>query len=240
MKNPSAEETRKLCARMKSHILSRLPHFAHYSARIPLRIIAAAALLTLPSAACAATVSKVYQADLTPLNESAGGGARGTVTLTVNGDELTIEAEVTGLNPPGMHMIHIHGFTTGDKAATCAGPEQDENSDGIIDLIETEPVSGTTLIPFHDQPESLGIPSDKYPVADGEGKFTYKKTVSLKELNEGLKKTFGIDDVQLDKRVVYVHGVPDTPPLPDTVASLPGVPAKMTLPVACGVIREVK
>ncbi|NLB83129.1 MAG: CHRD domain-containing protein [Synergistaceae bacterium] len=228
--NISGENTMKLYASMKKRILS---HF-------PLRIMAAAALFILPGAAFAAPLSQVFKADLTPLNESAGGGAKGTVTLTVNGDELTIEAEVTGLNPPGMHMIHIHGFTEGNKAATCAGPEQDKNGDGIIDLIETEPVSGTTLIPFHDQPGSLGIPSDKYPVANAEGKFTYKKTVSLKELNEGLKKTFGIDDVQLDKRVIYVHGVPDTPPLPDTVGSLPGVPAKMTLPVACGVIREVK
>jgi hypothetical protein len=34
-----------------------------------------------------------------------------------------------------------------------------------------------------------------------------------------------------------VHGVAQDAELPDTVKSLPGVPAQMTLPVACSVIE---
>ena len=104
--NISGENTMKLYASMKKRILS---HF-------PLRMMAAAVLFILPGAAFAAPLSQVFKADLTPLNESAGGGAKGTVTLTVNGDELTIEAEVTGLNPPGnAHDPHprIHGREQG-------------------------------------------------------------------------------------------------------------------------------
>ncbi len=230
----------KLYGMIKRHILRYLKHFARYSAKIPLRVATATVFLSLPIAVLAAPGPKVFRADLMPLNASVGGGAKGTVTLTINGDKLTIDADVTELTPPGKHMIHIHGFTVGDKAATCASAAQDKNGDGIIDLIETEPVSGTTLIPFHDQPASLKIPSDKYPVANASGEFTYRETVSLKKLNAALKKKFGINGVQLDKRVIYVHGVPDSSPLPSTVGSLPGVPAKMTLPVACGVIRESK
>jgi hypothetical protein len=37
-----------------------------------------------------------------------------------------------------------------------------------------------------------------------------------------------------------LHGVDAATPLPSTVASLPGVPAFLTLPVACGEIRRVK
>ena len=222
------------------HVLSQPKHFTRRSAKTPWKVATMAALLSLPLVALPASGATVYKADLMPLNASAGGGATGTVTLAVNGDKLTIDAKVNGLHPPGMHMIHIHGFTTGDKAASCAGPAQDKNGDGVIDLSETEPVSGTTLIPFTNDPAGLKVPSDKYPVANAQGEFTYKETVSLKQLNAALKKDHSIDGVQLDKRVIYVHGVPETPPLPTTAASLPGVPAAVTLPVACGVIRASK
>jgi hypothetical protein len=206
----------------------------------PLRIVVVAgAALLLPATAEPGTrAADRFEADLMPLNASVGGGASGTVKLAVNDDSLTIEADVKGLSP-GMHMIHIHGFTTGDKAAACAGPAQDTNHDGIIDLAETEPVSGTTLIPFHDQPATLKLASDKYPVAGSGGSFRYGETVPLKALDAALKKQFGIENLNLGERVVYVHGVPDGSKLPATVKSLPGVPASMTLPVACGVIREV-
>ena len=219
--------------------LRSLKHLARHSVNTPFGLAIAAAALLLPVAVPAAPAAETFHANLMPLNASVGGGAKGTVTLKIDNDTLTIDAHVRGLSP-GMHMIHIHGFTVGDKAASCAGAAQDKDGDGIIDLIETEPVSGTTLIPFHDQPATLKIPSDKYPVANASGEFTYRKTVSLSELNAALKKQFGIDGVQLNKRVIYVHGVPDTSHLPATVGSLPGVPANATLPVACGVIRASK
>jgi hypothetical protein len=202
-------------------------------------VLAAATVLVPAMAGSAAPAARHYEAELMPLNAAVGGGAHGTAKLTIEGDALTIEAEVTGLSP-GMHMIHIHGFTTGDKRAACAGAAQDLNHDGIIDLAETEPVSGTTLIPFHDQPATLKIPSDKYPSANASGSFTYRETVSLKALDATLKTQFGIDRPHLTRRVIYVHGVPDSVKLPATVKSLPGVPASATLPVACGVIREVR
>ena len=202
-------------------------------------IIAVVAFLFSPMAGSAAPAARHFEAELMPLNASVGGGASGTVKLTTEGDTLTIQAKVTGLSP-GMHMIHIHGFPTGDKAATCASAAQDQDGDGIIDLAETESVSGTTLIPFHDQPASLKIPSDKYPKANTGGSFNYSETVPLSELNAALKKQFGIEKLDLDKRVIYVHGVPASSKLPATVKSLPGVPASATLPVACSVIREVR
>lgn len=138
-----------------------------------------------------------------------------------------------------MHMIHIQGFTTGDKAASCAIPIQDKNGDGIVDLDETTPVSGTTLIPFTDQPVTLKIASDASPKANAGGELIYRNTVSAAHLVASLKQQFGIDSVQLDRRVIYVHGVPDSSHLPATVKSLPGVPANLTLPIACGVIQAV-
>jgi len=37
-----------------------------------------------------------------------------------------------------------------------------------------------------------------------------------------------------------LHGVALDTPLPSTVASLPGLPAQLTLPIACGEITRVK
>ena len=36
----------------------------------------------------------------------------------------------------------------------------------------------------------------------------YDKDVPLKDLQAKFKQAFGSEDLQLDKRVVYVHGVP--------------------------------
>ncbi len=133
-------------------------------------------------------------------------------------------------------MIHIHGFPSG-KDTTCAGPAQETDRDNIIDLTETEPVSGTTLIPFNGRPSALNIGGPGYPKANTAGVFTYHRKIPLKRLDTALKKQFGIDSLQLEKRVIYVHGVPASTRLPSSVKSLPGVPAVITLPVACGPIQ---
>jgi hypothetical protein len=35
-----------------------------------------------------------------------------------------------------------------------------------------------------------------------------------------------------------VHGVPERTELPETAQSLPDVPARVTLPIACGILEE--
>lgn len=216
------------------HCRDASPHSAKFAFGTAL-----AAALLLPLAASAAPAGRHFQADLMPLNAKVGGGASGQVTLILNKNDLVINAHVTGLSP-GMHMIHIHGFKTGDQAASCVSAAQDTDHDGILDLAETESVSGTTLIPFNAHPAALNITGAGYPKANKAGEFTYRKTVSVKRLDANLKKQDGIDSLHLDRRVIYVHGVPASKNLPSSVKSLPGVPATMTLPVACGVIRAAR
>ena len=185
-----------------------------------------------------ATVS--YRATLSALNASVTGSeASGNVELTISGDDLRIHITVDGVPPDMMHLQHFHGFPEGGKTATCATMEQDANGDGIIDLIETEPVSGTTMMPFHDDPVSMEIVNDTYPKADANGSYTYDKTVSLKALEEAFAKAFpeSNGDLDLGNRVVYIHGIPDSQELPDTVASLGDIPAQVTIPIACGELK---
>lgn len=181
-----------------------------------------------------------YTATLAPLNSTVtGANASGKVTFTIAGDQLTFEITAQGVSPDTEHWQHFHGFTEGDKDATCPSASEDANGDGIIDLIETEPVAGTTMVPLNDDPVTMDIPTDTYPTADAEGAYTYKKTVSLQAMQEAFAAQFPGQSLDLDRRVVFLHGVPSSTSLPDTVASLGDIPAQVTLPIACGELMMV-
>lgn len=184
-----------------------------------------------------AAPSAVYVAKLQPMNSNvAGHEATGKATFAVEGDQLTINVEARGLPPNMMHLAHFHGFTD-NRQATCAPASADKNRDGVIDLIETEPYSGTTMVPFNADPAALHIVSDTYPKASADGAWTYHKTVSLKALDAAFAKTYHDQKLDLDRRVVYLHGVPPSTKLPATAKSLGDIPTQVTLPIACGEIR---
>lgn len=181
-----------------------------------------------------------YRAELEALNSSVTEAVpMGTAILTLEGDTMTIEVEAENLPAGMMHLQHYHGFVDGTQAE-CPTAEADTNADGITDLIETEAVSGITLVPFHDDPASLTLIAETYPEADEEGRYTYSQTVDLAALRQALQDEHGIEELGLDERVVYIHGVPEGTELPDTVQSLPDVPAHVTLPIACGLLELVE
>jgi hypothetical protein len=158
------------------------------------------------------------------------------IFIIANG-KLKITMVLKGLSP-GMHLGHIHGFISGQNS-TCPLQTADTNGDGIVDLLETEPFAGITLIPFNGAPTELKIKSDTYPVANKDGLLTYEMTVPLDQLNAAIKKQYGIDNLSLENRVIFIHGVPKETSLPNSVKSLPGVPAYVTVPIACGKIEAL-
>ncbi|MGH8157335.1 MAG: hypothetical protein ACREPQ_04405 [Rhodanobacter sp.] len=181
----------------------------------------------------------VYIAHLHSLNSVVTGRkAAGEARFVVDGDALVIAIDAHGLPPDMMHLQHFHGFAD-NRQATCPTAAADRNGDGIIDLKETEPMAGTTMVPFHADPVSMQIASDSYPRASAAGTFTYRKTVSLAAFTTAFEKAFGSAALDLDRRVVFIHGVVPSAKLPGTVASLGDIPARITLPVACGVIERV-
>ncbi len=181
----------------------------------------------------------VYVAHLAPLNSKVtGSNASGEARFTIKGDRLTIRIDAKGLPPGIMHLQHFHGFKD-NREATCPTPAADVNGDGIIDLIETGPMSGTTMVPFHNDPVSMQIVNDTYPKASAAGSYHYKKTVSLSALKAAFAKAFDDPQLDLDKRVVYIHGIFPSTSLPASVASLGKIPAQVTIPIACGKIERV-
>jgi hypothetical protein len=183
---------------------------------------------------------QVYVAQLKPMNSKVTGDqTSGQARLTVNGDSLTIRIHVKHAPPDMAHWQHFHGFTDGDAAA-CPTSDADANGDGIIDLIETESASGTTMVPFDSQPAAMDVAHGDYPKANADGSYIYRKTVSLAALKAAFGKAFDGAKLDLGKRVVYIHGVPKSTNLPDTVASLGPIPAHVTLPIACGKLEPVR
>ncbi len=168
-----------------------------------------------------------------PMNQEATGQTvTGTLDLTRQDGTLVIEMTAAGL-APGMHLVHLHGYPSADpEDARCPTGLADENGDGVVDLVETRLAAGVTLIPLTKQPASLEIQSEGYPVADEAGRVTYRQAVDLEQLEAALAGRHGTP-VALERRVLFIHGVPEGTVLPDSVRSLEGVPATVTVPIAC-------
>ncbi|MCC0058624.1 MAG: hypothetical protein H6886_05060 [Hyphomicrobiaceae bacterium] len=184
--------------------------------------------------------AETYTAKLNGLNAGVvGSQATGEATFTIDGDQLTIVVNADGLPPNMMHLQHFHGFKDGSDAR-CPDSAADKNGDGLIDLIETEAYAGTTMVPFHNEPATMEIPSDSYPKANADGSYRYEKVVSLKDLQAAFAEKFGTSDLNLDRRVVFIHGIPADSKLPESAASLGAIPPQVTLPIACGEIEKGK
>ncbi|OWT59187.1 hypothetical protein [Candidimonas nitroreducens] len=206
-------------------------------------LLAAASLvagaLACSTASLAAAPAEHYVAHLVPMNSQVAlSDTTGEARFDIHGDRLTIDIRVK--NAPGniVHWQHFHGFTT-DAAATCPTLGADTNGDHIVDLIETEPAAGTTMVPFDTMPAAMDVAHGHYPKAAADGSYHYHQTVSVKELSAAFAKAFKGQGLNLDKRVIFIHGVPADTKLPSTVKSLGPIPAAVTLPIACGKIERV-
>jgi hypothetical protein len=181
--------------------------------------------------------SAAYMAEINVLNSNlTKEKVSGLASFIIADGQLNITIMAKGLAPSIMHLQHIHGFDISKKESSCPGPNPDTNGDGFVDLIETHPYSGVTLIPFNAAPTELKIKSSSYPVANEKGLLTYQMSVPLDSLKSTIQNKYGIKELSLEDRVIYIHGVPKDASLPETVESLPGVPAHVTVPVACGEI----
>ncbi len=182
-----------------------------------------------------------YRADIKPLNaEKIGHAAHGTVTFELRDDQLHIALEMFDTPASIQHWEHFHGFPDG-REASVPTLAQDTNQDGWIDLPETEAVSGTTMVPLDNAPHDMCIPHDNYPVADDKGYYAYQKDVPYQALKDKFQEVFGTADLELDKRVVYIHGVPKDLPIPNSVGGKLSdtYDQHVTLPIAAGKIVRI-
>ena len=178
----------------------------------------------------------VYVADLEPLNADATFGidaAGGKAIITERSGRLEVKVNARGLAPNTIHPQHIH---VGDACPTDA---QDVNSDGFVDVLEGVPTYGAILVPLDDDLADLGSQLGGFPVPENRnGAITYQASASVAELDAATRGAIG-EGLDLSTRHIVLHGVAPDTGLPESVASVGGFPAEVTLPVACGEIRQV-
>lgn len=181
----------------------------------------------------------VYEARLQPMNTKVTGmQTTGTARFVIANDTMTVTIDVKNAPPGIQHWQHFHGFAN-DSMAVVPPDSADKNHDGIIDVVETVPYSGTTMVPFNAMPAKMNVADSTYPTAGADSAYHYEVKIPMDSLNAAFGKAFNGSPLDLDKRVLYIHGVPPGTKLPKTVASIGTVPAYITLPIACGQIKKV-
>jgi hypothetical protein len=189
----------------------------------------------------------LYVADLHPLNarvqneldpdpETPRGVTTGKAYFRVVNGMLTAVVDAAGAEPAegafpdGIHAQHIHA------ADRCPPSSADVNGDGIVDVIEGVPFYGPILVPLDGDISNGTSEIPTFPFAMGDrGVYNYQASTTLSVLEAALN-----EPLNLAARHVVIHGVDLATPLPETVQSLGGLPSQITLPVACGEIREMR
>lgn len=181
----------------------------------------------------------VYEAHLQPLNSKVTGlQTTGDARFVVANDTMTVTINVKNAPPNMEHWQHFHGFAN-DSMAVNATAADDKNGDGIVDVVESAASSGATMVPFNKFPAKMDVGANTYPIAGKDGSYHYEAKIPMDSLKAAFAKAFNGSAIDLDKRVLYIHGVPTGTKLPKSVASIGSIPAQVTLPIACGEIRKV-
>lgn len=147
-----------------------------------------------PAVFAQSATTQTYQANLTSLNNS---GATGTATVSVTGDQVTVNITSTGLSANLPHAQHIH--IGGNN--TCPTMADDSNKDGILSTVEGQPAYGSvkvSLTTSGDTSANSAVAVDRFPTADGNGGVTYSRTFTLPS---------GVSASDIANGVIVQHGV---------------------------------
>ncbi|MFG2812732.1 hypothetical protein [Streptomyces sp. NPDC048410] len=178
----------------------------------------------------AADGSQSYQVDLEQLNDS---GAHGTAMLTLDGRELNVKIDASGLVPGQPHAQHLHGSTDGHDFH-CPDASADKNGDGIVTTAEGLPAYGDiniSLTTKGDTSKKSGLDVTRMPAADKDGKLSYERTLTVSQQ---------VADHIKDLHVVQ-HGIDpngnDTYDFGKGKSELdPKLPQEATAPASCGMV----
>ncbi|MFG2797883.1 hypothetical protein [Streptomyces pseudovenezuelae] len=194
-----------------------------------------AALLTVAGSASvfAEEDTPAYQIDLEQLNDS---GSKGTVLLSARGTELTVWIKSEGMVPGQPSAQHLHGSTEGHDFV-CPDDSADTNGDGILNNTEATVHYGDINIALTVSGDTdaakSGLAVDRMPVADKEGKISYKRTIPVSQ---------DVIDHIKDLHVVQ-HGIDpngnDTYDFEGAGKSEldPNLPQEATAPTNCGEVK---
>lgn len=159
-----------------------------------LAVLSMAMMIVSAPAALAHSGPHTYTANLTTLN---GSGASGTATVTVEGNQATVETQSQGLVPGKPHAQHIH---IGGQNV-CPPPSADSNGNGLVSVAEGKPFYGpieVSLTTTGDVSTESGMAAERFPVADADGSLDYSRTFTLPS---------DVSPEQIANGVIVQHGI---------------------------------
>ncbi|MET9886161.1 hypothetical protein ABZZ20_24110 [Streptomyces sp. NPDC006430] len=175
---------------------------------------------------------KAYQIDLAQLNDS---GSRGTALLSLKGNQLTVQIESEGMVPGQPSAQHLHGSTKGHDFH-CPDASDDTNRDGVLSNTEATVDYGDiniSLTTSGDTKAASGLAVDRMPVANKQGKVSYKRTIAVaQDVVDHIKDLHivqhGIDRNKNDKYDFEGAGKSELDPK---------LPQEATAPTNCGEVK---
>lgn len=171
-----------------------------------------------------------YYTVLRPVNfHSNGFIPYGQATFTLQNDQLEVNTSLDD-DQPVKHRQTLHIGTR------CPTSEDDTNGDSFIDYNEAMKVVGKVLMPLDGDINSQADGAEIYPSGRG---MSYSRLASLSKINADLKLPPG-KGIGFEGRVVLIHGTASQSVFPTSLASYPGEPAHISLPVVCGVLKKVE
>lgn len=170
-----------------------------------------------------------YRALLRPFNNHLNGFLpSGIAEIEVRGDQITVKT----LLDDDARVVHMQSIHIGHRCPITA--RDDKNGDSYVDIKEMEAITGEVLIPLDGNLNSAEEGAGQYPMGRG---FTYIKTASLSKLAGDVKSRTG-QNLNLEGRVVVIHGVDPRTKLPETFAVKDGLTAQASAPIACGILKR--
>ena len=184
---------------------------------------------------------------LYPLNQFVSGKVTGAFTWSKENDEVIVDLRFNG-GLPTAGVIHAQNIHQGKR---CPDEADDLNEDGYIDAVEGEKVYGKILIPLDNDINSQLMGYGTFPVADEFGSYIYSSIASYNKIISDLtEEDLNSEDpfvklgpegqLSLKEKIVVVQGINATTIIPFSVKSNNSFANFQTLPIACGVIKEIK
>lgn len=179
-----------------------------------------------------------YRIVLSPVNPNVAGEATGTASFRHEGDEFEAIVNIDGA-PTAIHMQHVH------IGSRCPAPADNENGDGYIDAVEAGNVSGGALVPLDSDLRSQAAGG----IFPSGMTYEYNESTSFQAMladlrlpddntEDTLVKLGADENLNLEGKVLMVHGIPSSTTLPPTVRGVDGLSPQQALPILCGVITR--
>ena len=181
-----------------------------------------------------------YVAFLRPVNTRVNGFINsGKAELSV---DTNFSIKLIMDDAPG--VVHIQSLHLGKSCPQLSG---DTNKDGYIDIIEADAFTGQVIIPLDENLEAQNHGSRNFPTGKS---YTFNRHANLKKMIKDLQlpdanpqdrviKLSTNSELDLEGRVIVIHGTYESPKLPATVQTRDGLTPQQSIPIACGRIKKV-